>query len=112
MKVLINDNEYQVKINDTLKSKLCSLINKKELKYAYLYQNENKVNTFFVKTLVDIIGINKKNAVIFKYLNAPKNKIIEIINDKENTDILILPKTVTQNIKIGDILTFINEDIV
>ncbi len=112
MKILINEVSYDLKINDTFFKRLFSLFGKKNFNNAYIYQNENKVHTFFTNTLVDIIAIDKKNAVIFKYQNTPKNKIIEVMNEKENTDILILPPNSTKTLKIGDFLTFVNEDII
>lgn len=82
---------------------------KKVIDKAYLFQEENKIHTYFLKTNVDIIGFNKKNIVFFKYLDVPKNKIIEISSDKINTDILVVPKNYSKEIKIGDELTFIRE---
>lgn len=112
MKVLLNEEIYPIINNDTFTKKMFSLLFKKNLDNVYFYQNEKTVHTFLIKTLVDIIAINEKNVVIFKYLNTPKNKLIEVINDKESTNILICPKNSTKNIKIGETLTFINEDII
>lgn len=112
MKVLVNEEVYEIKINDTLVKRFTSLLNKKNLNFVYLHQNTNKVHTFFTKTNVDIIGINKKNIIIFKYLNTPKNKIIEVINEKENTDILIFDNNLTKTINVGDTLTFIDENVI
>lgn len=112
MNVLINDKSYKLKINDTFKSKFFSLRLKIKDNICNMYQKQNKINTFFIKNEIDIIAIDKKNTVIFKYQKVPKNKLIEISNDKNNTDILIFNKSITNNIKIGDTLTFINEDII
>lgn len=112
MKVLINDEVYPVINNDTFTKKIFSLMFKKNTKNAYLYQNEVYVHTFLTKTLVDVIALNKKNTIIFKYVGTPKNKLIEVMNDKENTDILILPNKASEPLKIGDKLTFIDEDVI
>lgn len=109
MKVLIDKNEYKIVIHDTFIKKMFSLINKKEINNAYFLDKTNKTHTYFFKTNVDIIGLNEKNVVIFKYVNAPRNKLIEINNNKINTNLLILPKNSSIKVKINDILTFINE---
>lgn len=109
MKVLISNKEYKIIIFDTFRKKLFSIFRKKDINEVYYLQNSNKTHTYFFKTNIDIIGLNEKNVVIFKYLNTPKNKFIEINNDKLNTNILLLPNNSTRKIRINDVLSFIDE---
>ncbi|MFI3260223.1 MAG: hypothetical protein R3Y13_00690 [bacterium] len=109
MKIILNNIQYDICNCDTFTKRIFTLVGKKNINKAYYYQNENKVHTFFLFDNVDIIGINKKNIVIFKYLDVPRNKIVEISNDKNNTDIFIIPLKSSCSIKIGDNLTFVRE---
>lgn len=108
MKFFLNDMMYDVVNNDTFFKKNLSLIFKKKIDKCYLFQNTNKVHTFFFKDFVDIIGFTD-NKIIFKYISVPKNKIVEVLNDKSDTDIIILPKKSCENLKINDSLCFIRE---
>ncbi len=81
----------------------------KFLNKYYLLRKTNTIHTFFNSNYIDIIGLNDKNHVIYKYEMAPKNIICEIKNPKEKTNILILPKNTSSHIRIGDILSFENK---
>lgn len=104
MNIIINNEAYKVvsfhKILTFKKNKECILI-----------KGKNKFNTFFQKN-IDLLVINSKNAVIFRYQNMPWGKSIKVDNEKEKTSILVLPKDTSKKVKIGDVLTFESEHII
>ncbi len=71
-----------------------------------LYKNTNFFHTFLNTDSIDIVAVNEKNHVIYRYENAPKNIVCEVRNPKEKTSILVLPKRASSHMRIGDILTF------
>ncbi len=112
MNLIINEEELYVNVIKSKFKKFFSLIGKNDIFEGFLFLNTNHIHTFFLNTKIDIVGINNKNHVIYKYENADKNKVIEINNDKKNTSIIVLPNNTSKYLKIGDILSFINEDII
>ncbi len=109
MKLLIGNKKYDVTVINNPIKRFINLFNKKNFNNTYLYKKSNIIHTFLCKTNLDVLGLNNKDTVIYKYQNAPINKVIEIKNEQKNTNILVLPKNISKNIKINDVLTFINE---
>ena len=61
---------------------------------------------------VDVLLIDDKNSIVFKYRNMPILKSINcnIINKK--TSVIVLPVNTSLNLKIGDVLVFESEHII
>ncbi len=112
MIVYIGNKELFVDKSKSIFKKIFGLVYKNSLNEGILHKNTNYITTYLSKTSVDILALNEKNYVIFKYQNAPSNKIIEVKNNKKNTNILVLPKNTSDIIKIGDALSFIDENII
>lgn len=106
MYIIIDNKKIQVKEAKYFFQRLKGLMGEKNIKYGMLFKKANSIHTFFMKENIDIIGLNKKNEVIFKAINIPKNKIIIINNKLSNTNVLELPKNYGKNIQIGSILSF------
>lgn len=112
MELEINKIIYPLYIAKTKYQKIKGLIGKTNLNYGLLIPNCNSIHTYFMKENIDILGLNNKNVVIYKYENLSPNKIITIYNDINNTNILELPFNSTKKVRIGDILTFKNKNII
>ena len=112
MKLILDNEKYDLVYLDTFTKKLFSLAFKGTSNKIYYISDENKLHTILFKEKVDIVAINKKNVCIFKYQNVSPNKFIEISNDKYDTDILIMPLNLSKNIRINEVLCFINEYII
>lgn len=78
---------------------------------AILYSKKNTFNTF-LKGNVDVLIIDHRNSIIFKYLNMPRFKIVSVNNAKQKTSILVLPKNTSYGLKIGDVLFFEGEHVI
>lgn len=112
MNLTIGNNEHYLTNIKKKYEKFTNLWCKKNIEDGYFYHKCNKINTYFLKTEIDIIGINEDNIVIYIYRDVPKNKTLEIYNDEKNTSIIVLPKNTSKNIKINYILSLVYEDII
>lgn len=109
MYLILNEEKIKViKANNFLK-RLIGLTFKEDFDYGMYFKYTKSVHTFFMKTNIDIIGLNNENEVIFKAMNIPKNKIITINNFIKNTSVLELPSNTSKSIKIGQKLTFVGK---
>ncbi len=104
MNLILSNKTFNLNLLNTFIKKIFFLNHKKNFNKLYYIKNTNLVHTFFKNGNYDLIAINNKNIVIFYYENIPKNKLIEIKNDKKNTNIIVLPNNISKHIKIGDIL--------
>ncbi len=111
MNLFLNNKKISLKIALKRKDKIKNLWQYKKLKGLYI-PFSNKINTYFRNNNIDILFLNNKNAILYIYQNIIPNKIINVNEDKYNTNILILPPNSSENLKIGDILTFEFEDII
>ncbi len=109
MKLTIADKNFDVLLVDNVFKRIINIFSKKEIK---MIKNSNVTSTYFQNTNIDIVGLDDDDTIIFKYQNAPRNKIININNHKKNTNILKLPKNTSKILKIGDILTFENKSLI
>lgn len=109
MKLTIADRNFDVLLVDNVFKRIINIFSKKEIK---MIKKSNVTSTYFQNTNIDIVGIDDDDIIIFKYQNAPRNKIININNHKKNTSILKLPKNTSKILKIGDILTFENKSLI
>ncbi len=112
MDLIIADDYYNIEVINNKISKFFYLMKKQDFYNGVYFPKCNNIHTFFLKDEIDIVGLDNKNVVIYKYQDVPKNKIIEIHNPKKNTNILVLPKNISKIIKINDILSLEGENII
>ena len=103
MKIIINNEIYNVDIANTFFKKLIGLIGKKKIKKGMFFPKTRGIHTFFMKDDIDIIMINKENKIIYFKKNVSKNKIIV---KKKAYNTIELPKNTINNIKIMDDVMF------
>ena len=111
MYINIDSKNIKITVLNNFYKRIKALL-KNKINYGKLIPECTKIHTYFIKDNIDILILNNKNAVIYKYQNFPKNKIICVKEAKKKTSFLILPKNTSQNIKISDVLTFENENII
>ena len=82
-----------MKVCTGYKDRLIGLMFKKEVKEEYLFPKCKSVHTFFMKTNIDIIAINKEGKIIKIYRDVKPNRIIfapketySIIETKANSN--------------------------
>lgn len=109
MYLIINNQELRIRNANTFLKRLIGLLGEKEILSGMLFPHTNSVHTFFMKTNIDILALDENNEVILKWENVPKNKIFSVKNSVKKTSILELPSNTSQNIKIGDKLSFIRK---
>ena len=103
MKVIINNQEFNLIVADNFIKKFIGLMGKKNIINGMFFPKTRSIHTFFMKENIDIIMINKENKVIYFEKNVPKNKIII---KKEAYSTIELPYNSLNNIANGDELIF------
>ena len=73
---------------------------------------KNKHSYFNLSKNKDILIIDDKNSIIFKYRNMPFLKYINYKHFDEKTSVIVLPLNTSLNLKIGDVLVFESEHII
>ena len=99
MKIVINDQEFNVGVANTFKKRLFGLMGKKNIKTGLFFPKTRSIHTFFMKEAIDVIMIDKDNTIIYYQKNLPKNKIII---KKKAYHTIELPHNSLNNIKIHD----------
>lgn len=112
MYLTIDSKNIEIKIANNFFKKIKRLLFKNKIDCGLLIPECTKVSTYFFSDNVDILVLNNKNSVLYKFQNIPKNKIVIVDENKKKTSFLELPKNTSQNIKIGDVLTFENKNII
>ena len=112
MYININNKIIPIKIAKTTKEKLTGLQHKKEITYGILIPNCNHIHTFFVHDNIDILFLDERNSIIYKYQNMPPFRTIKLYENNKKTNVLELPKNISNSLKIGDILTFKDKHII
>ena len=102
MKLVINNQTFNLEIADSFKKKLFGLMGKKNIQKGMFFPKTNSIHTFFMKEAIDVIMIDKNNTVIYFQKNVKKNKIII---KKKAYHTIELPNNSILNIKIHDKLT-------
>lgn len=85
--------------------------NNEKIKALHFFKNRNFYTTLFSGN-IDVLAINSKNAVVFKYVNMPRFKTISIDKEIEKTSIIVLPLNASLGINIGDVLVFESEHVI
>lgn len=112
MYIILNGNRIKVEVAKSFKEKLIGLIGKKNIDQGLLIPNCNHIHTYLMNDNIDVLFIDNRNSVIYKYLNMPKNRTFKVYEDINKTSVLELPKNTSKNIRIGDVLTFESEHII
>ncbi|MBE6140936.1 MAG: hypothetical protein E7172_05355 [Firmicutes bacterium] len=106
MHLKINNDKLPIYVANTMKKKIRGLLGLKKIDFGLLIPECNKIHTFGMQMNIDIIALDERNCVLFKYQNMSPNKMIVIEENIKKTSILELPANTSQKIYIGDILTF------
>lgn len=75
MKIMLDNNELELKDCIYFKDKLLGFMFKKNIDYALRFRCRS-IHTFFMKENIDVIITDKTNKVLYVYNNLSKNKII------------------------------------
>ncbi len=102
MKTIINNKEISFDVANTFYKRFIGLMGQKKITKGLLIPKCKSIHTFFMKTNIDIIMLDKNYKVIF-FKNVSKNKIII---KKEAYYVLELPSNSINNIYIGNKLIF------
>ena len=112
MYININNVKIPIKIVDKWFKKFLKLIYNDNMSYGILILHCNHIHIFSNNEGIDLLFLNEKNCIIYKYQNVVPGKTIKLFESHKKTNALELPKNISNNLKIGDILTFENEHIV
>lgn len=112
MYIILNKEKIVVKKAIDWKEKIKGLTFKSNIDYGLLIPNCNHIHTFFMKDYIDVLFLNEKNVVIYKYQNMPHNRTFKVYEDINKTSVLELPKNTSQKVRIGDVLVFESEHII
>ncbi len=99
MKIIINEQEYDIEIANSFKKKLLGLMGKEKITKGLFLPKTRSIHTFFMKSAIDVIMINKNNYIVYYQKNVTKGKIII---KKEAYHTIELPVNSLTNINIGD----------
>lgn len=112
MYITLNNEKIFIKKATSFNEKLIGLIGQKKITYGLLIPNCNHIHTFFMKDTIDVLFIDYRNCVLYKYENMPINRTFKVYEDTLNVHCLELPKNTTKSIRIGDVLSFESEHII
>lgn len=107
--VIIDKQKIKVNVAKTLKEKLVGLSFKKNITEGLLIPNCNHIHTFLMRENIDVLFLDERNRVIYKYQNMPIKRSFKVYEDINKTSVLELPFNTSKKIKIGDILVFESE---
>lgn len=112
MYIIVDKEKIEVKNATTFREKLYGLMFKPYITYGLLIKECNHIHTFFMKDNIDVLFLDQRNCVIYKYQNMAPNRTFKVYEDIKKTNVLELPKNTSQKIRIGDVLTFEGEHII
>ena len=99
MKIIINNDVFDVDIADNFKKRLFGLMGKRNIKEGMFFPKTSSIHTFFMKEDIDIIMVDKNNNVVYYQKSVPKNKIII---KKKAYHTIELPHGSIKDIKLGN----------
>lgn len=102
MKIIVNNQTFNLVEANSFHKRLFGLMGKKSIINGMFFPKTNSIHTFFMKEKIDVIMIDKENTIVYYQKNVPKNKIII---KKEAYHTIELPNNSLNNINIGDKLT-------
>ena len=112
MYLTINEQKIPIKVAQTFKEKLTGLSLKENINYGLLIPNCNHIHTFFMYENIDVLFLDEKNMIMYKYVAMPPKRTFKVYENINKTSVLELPQNASKALKIGDILTFENEHII
>ena len=102
MKLVVNNQEFNLVIAKSFFKKLMGLMFKKEISYYLVFFHCSSIHTFFMKKDIDVIFFDKNKNFLALHKNVSKNRIIKekkayytvevesnIINYKDNNEIIL-----------------------
>ena len=104
MKIVINNQEFNVDVANSFKKRFLGLMGKRNIKTGIFFPKTGSIHTFFMKEAIDVIMIDKKNKVIYFKKNLKKNRILI---KKKAYHTIELPSNSLNNININDKLMII-----
>lgn len=108
----IGKDKIDIKVANTFKEKLYGLMFQKNIKHGLLIPKCNHIHTFFMKENIDVLFIDNRNCVLYKYQNMAPNRTFKVYENINKTSVLELPQNTSKSIKIGDVLSFECEHII
>jgi uncharacterized membrane protein (UPF0127 family) len=102
MRIVINNQEFNVDKADSFKKRLFGLMGKKNIQKGLFFPKTSSIHTFFMKENIDIIMLDKDYNVVYYEKNLKKNKIII---KKKAYHTIELPSNSIKTIKLGDHVT-------
>ncbi len=102
MKIIINNQQFNVDMADSFKKRFFGLMGKKNIKEGIFFPKTRSIHTFFMKETIDIIMIDRNNTVVYYKKNLPKWRILI---KKKAYHTIELPHNSISNININDKLT-------
>ena len=76
MEIIINNKKFNLEVANTFTKRLFGLMGKKNINKGLFFPKTRSIHTFFMKSNIDIIMIDKNNNVIYYEKNVKKNRII------------------------------------
>ena len=104
MKIVINNQEFNVDVANSFKKRFLGLMGKRNIKTGIFFPKTGSIHTFFMKEAIDVIMIDKKNKVIYFRKNFKKNRILI---KKKAYHTIELPSNSLNNINVNDKLIII-----
>ena len=90
-------------VANTYKKKLIGLMGQKNINYGMFFPNVNSIHTFFMKDVIDVIGLDKNMIIKEIYPKISPNKILIL---KKSIHTLELPKGSSKAYKLGQKVIF------
>lgn len=101
MEIIINNQKFNVDKADSFKKRFLGLMGKKTITKGLFFPKTRSIHTFFMKSNIDIIMIDKEMKVIYIKRNIPRNRII--INLKAKATIELPPNSIN-NLQVNDFI--------
>lgn len=83
MKLIINNDEFEIKECIKFKDRLFGLMFKKNFNYGLLFNECSSIHTFFMKEPIDVIGLDENNNVVGYKKNLKSYRFLKIKGSKK-----------------------------
>ena len=90
-------------VANTYKKKLLGLMGQKNIDYGMFFPYVNSIHTFFMKDIIDVIGLDKDMIIREIYPNIKPNKVLLL---KKSIHTLELPKGTSGLYKLNQKVNF------
>ena len=94
MKLIINNDEFEIKECIKFKDRLLGLMFKENFNYGLLFNKCSSIHTFFMREAIDVIGLDKNNNVVDYKKNLRPYRFLKIKGSKK---IIELPANSIKN---------------